>query len=414
MTALPNDTLPDATAALLADPYRYILTRTRALGTKGFCSRFIAQKAVFLTGAEAAELIYDQSKFTREGAVPAIARDVLFGKGGVQGLDGARHHRRKAMFLKIMGPDADLDAVADLFEEECRNAARKWGDDVDLFDEAKLILTRVAFRWADVPFHEADLKAYADDLSDLFLHAGPHPIGQIEGRKSRHSLERDMQKMIERHRSGDLDAKPSGALAIIAGWRDGSDDLLPGEIAAVELLNVLRPTVAIAVYLTFVAHAISRHPASARRLPDDAEWRHAFVQEIRRTYPFFPATAAIARNDIDWHGTTIEAGTRVVLDIYGTNREAEVWDDPDRFEPERFLSGEPGRYSLIPQGGGAHAKTHRCPGEWLTILLMERFAAFLTRDLGWRLSDPNSALDYSALPARPEKPLRLTDLVHRF
>ncbi|MFC0711916.1 hypothetical protein [Azorhizophilus paspali] len=44
-------------------------------------------------------------------------------------------------------------------------------------------------------------------------------------------------------------------------WHRGLDDnLLKARVAAVELLNIIRPVVAIVVYLTFVAHALRRYP----------------------------------------------------------------------------------------------------------------------------------------------------------
>ena len=56
------------------------------------------------------------------------------------------------------------------------------------------------------------------------------------------------------------------ALGAIASHRDLGGQPLPLRIASVELLNVLRPTVAVAVFITFAAHALHLHP----------EWRARF------------------------------------------------------------------------------------------------------------------------------------------
>jgi fatty-acid peroxygenase len=216
-----------------------------------------------------------------------------------------------------------------------------------------------------------------------------------------------MAGLVTRLRDGEIAADPESALSVVGYWKDEDGDLLPPDVAAVELLSVTRPTVAIAVYLVFVAHALARHGETLAPLEGDETWPRAFVQEVRRTYPFFPATAAVARADIPWHGETIEAGTRIILDIYGTNRDARVWDAPDSFSPARFVGWEGDPLTFIPQGAGAHPVTHRCPGEWLTIAVMERFARFLREDLRWRLSDPAVEPDYTALPALPKRPLTL-------
>lgn len=407
MEALPFQHWPDATAALLEDPYRHILSRCRKLGTQGFRTRLLGRETVCLTGSNAARLVYDQTKFTREGAVPAVIRDVLFGKGGVQGLDEAMHHHRKKMFLHLMDPDADLQRIVADFHDECVKAAADWQGEIDVFEKTKRILTRIAHAWAGLPLAADAEQVTADRLAELFLHANPAPAGQVKARHARHTLEREIARTVERLRAGGIHADPEKALSVIGFWKDRDGALLPSDVAAVELLNVLRPTVAIAVYLVFVAHALERHAASVAQIRGDARWPHAFVQEVRRTYPFFPATAAIAREDIDWEGDTIEAGCRVILDIYGTNRDAARWEDPDSFRPERFLDWPGDPYTFVPQGAGDHPVTHRCPGEWLTIGLMERFARFLHDDLRWQLSNPQVELHYSALPALPKEPLKI-------
>ena len=408
MDTLPFQDWPDSTITLLRDPYRHILSCCRKLGTQGFRTRLLGQEAVCLTGAEAARLVYDQQKFLRDGAVPGVIRSVLFGEGGVQGLDNAAHHHRKSMFLKLMGPDSDLDQVVALFETEFRRAAGDWQGEIDVFEAMKRILTRVAYEWADLPLDPDSEKDTADRLADLFLHAGPEPAGQIKARHSRHHLEREIARCVEQLRKGELEGDPDKALSVVGRWRDQDRDLLSADVAAVELLNVVRPTVAIAVYLVFVAHALAKHQSAVAPLQDDEGWSRAFVQEVRRTYPFFPATAAIAREDIVWQGETIRAGCRVILDIYGTNRDARYWDDPDTFSPARFLGAEKDPYAFIPQGAGDHSVTHRCPGEWLTIGIMERCTEILQEDLRWRLSDPEIDLHFSALPPLPKKALKIS------
>jgi cytochrome P450 len=61
-------------------------------------------------------------------------------------------------------------------------------------------------------------------------------------------------------------------------------------------------------------------------------------------------------------GWDLPAGTLVGPSIYLTHRNADVWPDPDRFDPDRFAEG--GRrdkvspYAFFPFGGG----TRRCIG----------------------------------------------------
>jgi hypothetical protein len=62
---------------------------------------------------------------------------------------------------------------------------------------------------------------------------------------------------------------------------------LDAEMAAIELINVLRPIVAIAPFITFSALALHEHPEVKQRLQTmDDEYFEIFANEVRRFYPF--------------------------------------------------------------------------------------------------------------------------------
>src|SRR5690606_8806230 len=109
-----------------------------------------------------------------------------------------------------------------------------------------------------------------------------------------------------------------------------------------------------------------------QRLRDagSADYPQWFVQEVRRFYPFFPAAAAVVKQDFVWQGYTFPEGRRVMLDLYGTNHDPRAWESPETFSPERFSAWPDSPFTLIPQGGGDHFSGHRCAGEWMTIELM--------------------------------------------
>ncbi len=187
---------------------------------------------------------------------------------------------------------------------------------------------------------------------------------------------------------------------------------MASRVAGVELLNVLRPTVATAVYLTFVAHALDAHPDWKERLAHgDGSEDHAFVEEVRRHYPFFPAVAAVVREEFEWRGHRFPQGRRVLLDLYGTNHDSGYWPDPERFDPERFLGAEPDRFAFVPQGGGDPAVHHRCPGEPIATRLMIVALDQMVRHLSYTAVAPSAPVDFTRLPALPAGgyPIRLVD-----
>jgi fatty-acid peroxygenase len=177
--------------------------------------------------------------------------------------------------------------------------------------------------------------------------------------------------------------------------------LLPSRVAAVELLNVLRPTVAVAAWIVFAALALHSHAAMRARLADgDERFAEAFVQEVRRVYPFFPGVIARARTEFEWRGYRFPGGCMTILDLYGTDHDARAWDDPLHFHPERFLDAPPDPYAFVPQGGGDERVHHRCPGERVAVRLTMLAAQRLAR-LHYDVRPQDLAIAWRRLPAVP-------------
>lgn len=90
----------------------------------------------------------------------------------------------------------------------------------------------------------------------------------------------------------------------MAFHRNLNGHLLEIQMAAVELINVLRPIVAIATFITFGALALHAHPESREKLQSgDENYLAMFTQEVRRYYPFAPFLGAKVRRNVVWnHG----------------------------------------------------------------------------------------------------------------
>src|SRR3546814_1441299 len=94
------------------------------------------------------------------------------------------------------------------------------------------------------------------------------------------------------------------------------------DVCSSELINVLRPTVAVAWYVTFAALALHQYPECRQRIAAAQEgYLECFVQEVRRFYPFFPVVAARTRHEFEWKGYRLPGRTRVFLDFYGTDHD---------------------------------------------------------------------------------------------
>jgi fatty-acid peroxygenase len=175
--------------------------------------------------------------------------------------------------------------------------------------------------------------------------------------------------------------------------------------AAAELLNVLRPIVAVSVYVSFVAHALHSYPAWRVILaePGTSAEAMAFVQEVRRHYPFFPAIVARVRRSFHWNGMHFPEGRRALLDLYGTNHDPRAWPEPHSFSPARWDGAGPRPYTFVPQGGGDVATQHRCPGEDVAVRLMLLAVQVLVQRMRYVVTGPMRDIDMSRLPALPRQ-----------
>jgi fatty-acid peroxygenase len=296
---------------------------------------------------------------------------------------------------------------------EWRAAARAWSNArrVVLYDAARELLTRTVCEWAGVPLPPSETWLRCRDLTALFDGAGAvgprHWAAQLARKRSEHWL----AQWVAAVRRGDVDVPDTSAARLLADHRKLGGARLNARTAAVELLNVLRPTVAVAVYVTFCAHALHAHPEWRRRIAaGEFQWLDPFVHEVRRFYPFFPAVTARVRRDFDWRGMRFQAGRRALLDLYGTSRDPRTWSAPDEFRPDRFVEHTPAAFELIPQGGGDPFVQHRCAGEALTIELMKTAVRALCCEFDYTVPQQDLAIDFARLPALPKSRFVITDV----
>lgn len=398
--------LLDRTLAFFARGYDYFLAKRLRQGTDTMRLRLLGRPTTVVSGPDGTRLFYDETAMWRRNAVPAALSDTLFGKGAVHGLDDAEHKQRKAMFLTVLTPDSARE-VAALAADRWARIARDWtnGHEVTLFSAAAEVHAGAICEWAGVPLARLSGTVARDLIAtvDGFGSVGPRAV---EARRARRRSDAWASEMITHVRSGRVHPPAGSALRAVAEHRDETDLLTPS-VAGVELLNVLRPTVAVAYFVCFVALALNEDATLRDRLATgDGATLEAFAHEVRRHYPFVPALAARTRRDVPWRGSTIPAGERVLLDVYGTLHDPAMWTDPDRFDISRFHHIEPDPWLFIPQGGGDVATGHRCPGERVAIELIKVAARFLT-GLEYRLTAQDLSVRLSRMPARPASGVRL-------
>jgi cytochrome P450 len=79
------------------------------------------------------------------------------------------------------------------------------------------------------------------------------------------------------------------------------------------------------------------------------------IEESMRMYPPAHTLARVALADDTLCGRTISKGSTVMIVPWLLHRHKKLWQDPERFSPERFGSDQSAnrvRFSYLPFGGG--------------------------------------------------------------
>ncbi len=178
------------------------------------------------------------------------------------------------------------------------------------------------------------------------------------------------------------------SLLLQASHEDGSpmtDAELRDEL--VTLLVAGHETTATA--LSWSLERLVRHPDKLERLTEEVQageeaYLEAVVHETLRLRPVVPVVLRRLARPMRIGGYDLPAGVKVAPSILLIHRRPDVYPDPHRFLPERFLDRPPGTYTWIPFGGGVR----RCLGAAFALFEMRVALATIVRDAHLRAADP--------------------------
>jgi cytochrome P450 len=127
-----------------------------------------------------------------------------------------------------------------------------------------------------------------------------------------------------------------------------------------------------ATSLAWALERLMRHPPMIDRLRDELaagedEYLDAVIKETLRLRPVLPIVVRMLTEPTEIGGHLLPAGAAVAPCIYLMHRRADVYPEPERFRPERFLESPAGTYTWIPFGGGVR----RCLGASFAIFEMK-------------------------------------------
>lgn len=113
-----------------------------------------------------------------------------------------------------------------------------------------------------------------------------------------------------------------------------------------------------------------RHAPLTNATLQQMKYLDMVIKEVLRVYPSVPIIGRELLEDVEINGCQVPRGTAMVVIIHNVHRNAEVFPDPERFDPERFSDesgGKRGPYDYIPFSVGAR----NCIGQKYALLEMK-------------------------------------------
>jgi cytochrome P450 len=171
------------------------------------------------------------------------------------------------------------------------------------------------------------------------------------------------REIAERRGAADLEERDD-VLSLLVGARHEDGSPMSDEEMRDELLTLLvAGHETTATSLSWAVERLVRHPEKLERLRSEVEdggdaYLTATIQETLRLRPVIALVLRKLTEPVEIGGRELPAGAAVAPCVYLVHRNPEIYPEPERFLPERFLDNPPGTYTWIPFGGGIR----RCLG----------------------------------------------------
>jgi len=164
-----------------------------------------------------------------------------------------------------------------------------------------------------------------------------------------------------------------------------------------------------ATALTWAIDLLQRNPEVLARLRagDDPDYLDAVVREVLRIRPVVPVVGRTVTEPVRIGEHHIPAGTDLAAALIVTHHRDDVYPEPSRFRPERFLPGadEAPAYAWLPFGGGVR----RCIGASFAQFEMATILRVLVHSrlrLAVRRPEPIRATGVTIVPGRGVRVIR--------
>jgi cytochrome P450 len=363
-------------------------------------------KGVYVSDPQAIKALFtgDQSDL-RAGQANSFLSPII-GPHSVLTLDGPEHLRQRKLLL----PPFQGSRVANfrsVVREVAQSEVDRWqpGSELVLRERMRTltfdVICRAVFGVYEPERVERLRSALAAviDSSPFYLIFAPlrWKLGRWSpgGRFARRLATADalIHEEIERRRAvPDLETR-TDVLSLLLQARDEDGRAMTNDELRDELVTMLGAGhETTATGLCFALELLMRNPAELASLREsiaagDDAYLEAVMKETLRLRPVIDAAQRSLTEPREVAGHALPAGVRVYPGILAVHLRPDLYPEPEKFRPERWLDGEPESYAWLPFGGGIR----RCIGAALAQAeMIEALRVIVPRaDLQPVRSDPD-------------------------
>jgi cytochrome P450 len=357
-----------------------------------FTLRFVFGPVVFIADPQVIKQVFrgDPDTF-HAGEGNATPLEPLMGRNSVLLLDGPEHMRQRKLMLPSFHGER-MQRYGALMQEIAEREIERWpvGEPFGLRPRTQAITLEIIMRTVfgiDDAERLARLGERLAAMLDIGMHTGAvaaiaiPPVRKTVGRplykrfvRLRAAADAEIYDEIARRRRAHDIAERDDVLSILLQAKDDDGRGMTDQELRDELMTLLvAGHETTATSLAWAFDLLLRHPAELERLTaemdagTDTDYLDAVIKETLRIRPVVPGVIRVLTAPVELNGFELPAGTRVAPNIYLTHRRPDVYPEPERFRPERFLDDGPDTYSWIPFGGGIR----RCLGASFALYEMK-------------------------------------------
>ncbi|MEY2425663.1 MAG: hypothetical protein QOI61_1235 [Actinomycetota bacterium] len=371
--------------AMLRNPADTLLQLQRRYGNVvRFGKGPLSYTCLFGPDANRYLLSENPDNFTWREAIKGLI--VVDGDTALVVTDGPEHDRRRRLVQPAFATRA-INGYAEIMADEANRTIDLWraGDDVDLYEEWRGCIRRIAIRtlFGDTLGSKAD--EFGDSLAAALDYVN-RPLSmtvQWHGPAYRRAVQsRDRADAIVNAEIARRRALPPTENDLLDRLLHATDDEGGPALTDVEVRDQVVSLIAAGYDTTsgaagWVMHELLHNDDAWKRAAAEVDTAHLdhIVSETLRLWPPGFISARQATNDFEFAGHRIKGGTLVVYSAYVTHRMPDVWPSPDEFAPDRWDGSDVDPYAFVPFGGGYR----RCIGFMFATQELKAITAAILR-----------------------------------